>query len=103
MSGKATTELANIRQEIENDIKKLRGVRDSIGNDLRGLGGERCVSSINLAIKEYKKSLEWIDKLKPVAKAKDEVKGEISSGSGHGGGGSSGGGFGGGGGGGHGF
>lgn len=101
MSGKTTTELEQIRESIQSEIKKLSKMRDGISSDLRGLGGERCVSSINLAIKEYKKSLDWLDKLKTVAKKMDGESSENSKG--YGGSGSNGGGYGGGGGGSHGF
>ena len=85
MSGKSTTELARIRDAIQSDINKLCKVRDNIGGDLRGIGGDKCVSSINRAIKEYKKSLEWLDKLKPVVKEMDGESGKSSGGYGGGG------------------
>lgn len=101
MSGKTTTELEKIRESIQSEINKLNKVKENLAGDLRGLGGERCVSSIDLAIKEYKKSLKWLEKLTTVAKKMDGESSESSKG--YGGSGSSGGGYGGGGGGSHGF
>ncbi|MBQ0012398.1 MAG: hypothetical protein KBT07_06790 [Clostridiales bacterium] len=87
MSGKATSELASIRDEIQNEIKQLKQIQSSIKKELSGIGGEKASASIDDAITQYSKAIIYIDKLKPLAKEIDERNSGMSSGGGFGGGG----------------
>lgn len=90
MTKKGSQELRECKRELRKIIKELESISSGVRGDFRNIGNDKCASSIDSVIYQYKQALKKLDSIEPstIDKLQEEAK-AIGAGGTSGGGGSS--------------